>query len=204
MARKSKEEAEMTRLKLLDSALIVMAEKGLVKATLAQIASHAGVTRGAIYWHFKDKADLLDAIWQQIFAPFSGLFEQTQTANGEKLPDMLTEIARLLIQELFNNCRLQSLVKLSHQALADSEYLSYTQAQRAEEHNNLVIAFGKMKQLDRLHEHLNPNDAAIIYTGFLNGIFQQWVINPDQLLKANIDTLVKSLQHSLFKPSAIN
>jgi TetR/AcrR family acrAB operon transcriptional repressor len=49
MARRTKEEAQATRTQLLDTAEVVFREKGVSRTTLTDIASAAGVTRGAIY-----------------------------------------------------------------------------------------------------------------------------------------------------------
>ncbi len=53
--------AEETRARLLDAAAKVFEAKGYEGATVAQIAREAGVTTGAIYAHFRSKADLLVA-----------------------------------------------------------------------------------------------------------------------------------------------
>ena len=52
MARKTKEEALETRNAILDATVRVFAAKGAANVSLADIAREAGVTRGAIYWHF--------------------------------------------------------------------------------------------------------------------------------------------------------
>ena len=56
--RKTKEEAYQIRCNLLDAALTVFYERGVAQASLDEIAKAAGVTRGALYWHFKNKEDL--------------------------------------------------------------------------------------------------------------------------------------------------
>ncbi len=53
--RKTKEEAQQTRSNLLNAALNVFYERGVSKVSLDEIAKTAGVTRGALYWHFKNK-----------------------------------------------------------------------------------------------------------------------------------------------------
>jgi TetR/AcrR family acrAB operon transcriptional repressor len=58
MVRRTKEEAQATRKLILDTAEVVFHERGVSRSTLNDIAQAAGLTRGAIYWHFKDKADL--------------------------------------------------------------------------------------------------------------------------------------------------
>lgn len=58
MARKTKQQAEETRQEILDAAIKTFSERGVSATSLADIAKAAGVTRGAIYWHFKNKVDL--------------------------------------------------------------------------------------------------------------------------------------------------
>uniref|UniRef100_UPI000D4227C0 TetR family transcriptional regulator n=1 Tax=unclassified Variovorax TaxID=663243 RepID=UPI000D4227C0 len=58
MARHTQAEAGRTRARLLDAALAAFAEDGVRATTLEGVAARAGVTRGAVYWHFADKAAL--------------------------------------------------------------------------------------------------------------------------------------------------
>ena len=62
MPRRTKEEAEQTRRKLIHTALMLFSEKGVAKTTLNDISKAAGVTKGAFYWHFKDKREIFEAI----------------------------------------------------------------------------------------------------------------------------------------------
>ncbi len=69
MVRKTKEEAEQTRKGLIEAARAVFHEHGVVRSTLDKIARTAGVTRGAVYWHFQNKAELFFAMREDVFAP---------------------------------------------------------------------------------------------------------------------------------------
>ncbi|SFC87313.1 TetR family transcriptional regulator [Massilia yuzhufengensis] len=69
MARKTKAEAAATRDSILDAAERLFAEQGVSRTTLQHIASAAGVTRGAIYWHFLDKGALLHAMMDRAKMP---------------------------------------------------------------------------------------------------------------------------------------
>ncbi|QVK24128.1 TetR family transcriptional regulator [Shewanella dokdonensis] len=62
MVRRTKAEAEKTKNALLTSAVVLFSERGVSKATLEDIATAAGVTKGAFYWHFKNKTEVLFAI----------------------------------------------------------------------------------------------------------------------------------------------
>ena len=55
--RRTKKDAELTRQQLLKAGFKVFGDKGYAAARLSDVAEEAGVTRGAIYWHFENKKD---------------------------------------------------------------------------------------------------------------------------------------------------
>jgi len=65
MARKTKAEAALTRHRIVECARQVFSREGVTNTSLEQVAKDAGVTRGAVYWHFRNKADLFMAVRQQ-------------------------------------------------------------------------------------------------------------------------------------------
>ena len=69
MVRKTKAEAEQTRKDIIDAARRVFHTCGVSRSTLEKIAQEAGVTRGAVYWHFENKAELFFAMREDVFAP---------------------------------------------------------------------------------------------------------------------------------------
>ena len=98
MARKTKEEAQETRCAILDAAIQIFSVRGVSRTSLADIAEEAGVTRGAIYWHFANKADLLNALWDQMLLPYE---EITRASENSDEPDPLGKMKTLFIM-LFN------------------------------------------------------------------------------------------------------
>ena len=62
MARKSKEDAQKTRARILASALSLFAKKGYEHTTFTDIAARLKLTKGAVYWHFDSKEALLVAL----------------------------------------------------------------------------------------------------------------------------------------------
>lgn len=73
MVRRTKEEAQRTRDRILDAAEQVFYDKGVSRTSLADIAAQAGVTRGAIYWHFENKGDLFTAMFDRVLLPLDEL-----------------------------------------------------------------------------------------------------------------------------------
>lgn len=69
MARRTKEEALQTRKQLIDAAEFVFHRKGVAQTSLNEIAKEANLTRGAFYWHFKNKQDIFKAMLDRQMAP---------------------------------------------------------------------------------------------------------------------------------------
>lgn len=101
MPRKTKEAAELTRLAILDSALSLFADQGVSRTTLADIAKEAGVTRGAIYWHFDNKSSLIQGLWQHHFGAFDERLE-VHVKDAASL-DVVLSAGKLWFEELQNN-----------------------------------------------------------------------------------------------------
>lgn len=76
--RRTKTDAQATRNALLDAAERLFDEKGVSRTSLQDIAAAAGATRGAIYWYFKDKADLFNAMMERATEPLDQLLLEAQ------------------------------------------------------------------------------------------------------------------------------
>lgn len=86
MARKTKDEAERTRRRILASALALFAKKGYEKTTLTDVAARIKMTKGAVYWHFASKEKLLVALVDEMI----GKFRRQLSVSGGGSIDALT------------------------------------------------------------------------------------------------------------------
>lgn len=101
MARKTKAEAELTRLQIIEAARKVFFQRGVSRSTLEEIACAAGVTRGAVYWHFRNKPELFFAMREQSEIPFlSGVVGQVLDDGDVENPLDAIEAALLKILDL--------------------------------------------------------------------------------------------------------
>ena len=104
--RRTAEDAAKTRVALLEAALMAFEEKGWRGATFEHIAERAGVTRGALHHHFRDKRTLLvEALewgWsdygQRLFDTVSPTTGDTGSADDETVA--LNERAHRAVEEL--------------------------------------------------------------------------------------------------------
>jgi TetR/AcrR family acrAB operon transcriptional repressor len=94
--KRTKEDAALTRQLVLDAALKVFSRKGYSQATLEAIAKEARVTRGAIYWHFKNKFEMFVALLGDLYE--KAIERIHRVLNSQEKP---REKIRCLILELF-------------------------------------------------------------------------------------------------------
>lgn len=109
--RKIKGDALNTRRKIIDAARQVFYKHGVVRSSLEKIAQVAGVSRGAVYWHFENKAQLFLAIRQEtlgdVLVPLDEiLFSSTYTDRLQAIEAALNEFFRVVqettvVHELF-------------------------------------------------------------------------------------------------------
>jgi TetR/AcrR family acrAB operon transcriptional repressor len=99
MARRTREAALATREQLLDAAERVFHSRGVGHTSLAEVADAAGVTRGAIYWHFRSKAELFKAMVERVEMPMDAALEEL---TGEPLDDPLGQARDLAVRALLH------------------------------------------------------------------------------------------------------
>jgi len=97
--RAARAEGRHAREELLTAALHVFARRGYDQAGVDEIAAEAGYSKGALYWHFSGKEDLLTALLEErIDAPAREIVELLQSAHPER--DMSVEAARAFARRL--------------------------------------------------------------------------------------------------------
>lgn len=87
LPRKTKEDSIKTRSRLLEAAMDVFSKKNFSDVTLSEIAEQVGMTKGALYWHFKNKNDLLLQLIEEIC-----LDSDREFAEKFREPETLTDL----------------------------------------------------------------------------------------------------------------
>jgi TetR/AcrR family acrAB operon transcriptional repressor len=94
--RKTKEEAEITKQKIIDAALDIFKRRGYVATRLEDIADETGMTRGAIYWHFKTKMELFETLLGSVEKKFDSLLAEFRTTEGSALDKLRLSIVKAI------------------------------------------------------------------------------------------------------------
>lgn len=88
MGRSTREEAEQTRLRIIDAAMRLFSRNGFANTSMENIASELGLTRGAIYGHFKNKLDLYEQLMDFSQEPLYNLMDRTLKASGSAIDSL--------------------------------------------------------------------------------------------------------------------
>ena len=202
MVRKTKEDALVTRDSILDAAAALFAERGVSGTTLQHIATAAGVTRGAIYWHFEDKGAMFNAMMERAAMPLEAAMQvldnQDTTDPLGDLRQYAVGVFRLTMEDpkarrIFEIATLKmeytgemSVVR-ERRALNQADWIK-----RAERRVRIGVKNGQIR------DDANPCAVALGMWVLIEGLVRNWLMAPEfNLVKTGgdiIDTHLGSLR----------
>ena len=207
MVRRTKAEAMETRTRILDAAEQVFHRKGVLSASLNDIASEAGVTRGAIYWHFKNKHDVFVAMADRRRLPFEALAQRAE-ANDEMDPlGRLREFMVYLLQQVARDPSQRRVFEIMFQKCEFSgenlDLLHRQQDACNDASDGLATTFRNAMARGQLPAGLDVSRAVTMLHSLLTGLIMHWLLEPSGFDLAGsapdyVDTFLFSLQHSPF------
>ncbi len=185
MVRRTKEEALETRNRILDTAEQVFVEKGVSNTSLAQLAEAAGVTRGAIYWHFRNKADLFDAMMARVVLPME---EMAARAGDEHLEDPLAHVracALNVLEHLTRDAQCQRVFEICCHKVEYVDEMTQMRQRHIEARNsclkNIERGLRNAARKGQLAPSVNPRVAAVGLHALVDGLIVNWVLDPSYL-----------------------
>lgn len=202
MVRRTKEEAQETRVRILDTAERVFLKKGVARTSLADVADAAGLTRGAIYWHFKNKADLFDAMMQRVSLPME---EMVARAGDENIEDPLAYVrccALAVLERVTNDPQSKRVAEISRYKV---EYADEMEPLRARHIECRTECLGRIERGLRnaakkglLASSVNPRLAAVGLHALVDGLITNWVLDPEYVpLAKNAEPLIDGYLNGL-------
>lgn len=197
-----KADAERTRETILDAAETTFLAQGVSRTTLAHIAQAAGVTRGAIYWHFEDKAALFDALLERVRVPLDEIVDEVVARLGSAPADCLREIALRSLAAISHDLPLQraATIVLHRCEKLEEEHPRICMITRLSEHAEARVEqlFEQAQVAGTLRADLTPASARRQFHGFLIGVCFDWLQDPKQHSLADessgiVETLMRGL-----------
>ncbi len=197
MVRKTKADAEQTRQDLIAAAREMFHRCGVSRTSLEKIAAQAGVTRGAVYWHFANKAELFFAVReesQRLLQGVSALLADPEEAN----PLLAIENALL---ELFAVLEQNPLVEQTFEIMTlRCEYVDEFASVLAEINrpcHDLLARFQglytRAAEKGLLRSGLDPDHLAYDTLAFTSGAFHNWLAAaPGDDFRTRVATMVRN------------
>ena len=101
--RRTKEDAEQTRQAILESAMDIFYEKGYSKTTFDEIAKRINLTKGAVYWYFRNKPDIVAALINDFVQKHIKRLEEFRAGKEEENLDILADMMLLAYHHMKKN-----------------------------------------------------------------------------------------------------
>ena len=183
MVRRTKEEAQETRNSILDAAERVFFEKGVSRTSLADIAQAAGVTRGAIYWHFAHKSDLFTEMFDRVLLPLDELKAASLDPNEPDPLGRLMHVCIVCLRDTANDPRRRRVFDI---LFLKCELVEEMGPVMVRYQTNMREALGKIElgmrnaiAKGQLPADLNTQMAASMVHAFVGGSLRDMLFLPD-------------------------
>jgi len=181
--RKTKAEAARTRQSLIDGALRCFDRQGIAGSTLDDIARSASVTKGALYWHFSGKGEILRAIRDSVTLPIFDRMDVTLLHEGGEDPlERIEGFLAALLQSMEKDRAVRDALSVMH---FKCEYAGELEPQLDAARVNtrrlvdgFAKAYGEARRKKLLAAGITPRAAAAETMMFMSGLLRLWVLDP--------------------------
>jgi len=183
MVRKTKEEALVTRGNILDAAEHLFQAQGVSGTSLHDIAQAAGVTRGAVYWHFKDKGELFNAMIDRVCLPME---ESTAALDRDDDPAPLAALREHMLaifERIAADAQVQRVFEIATQKVEYGGELGAVRERHLQRRGDYQALLERtLRTAQRSGEIAAdappPAQIAIGLHALLDGLIQNWMLDP--------------------------
>jgi TetR/AcrR family acrAB operon transcriptional repressor len=190
MVRRTKEAALATRESLIDAAERVFRRNGVTRTSLADVAAEAGMTRGAIYWHFRDKAELLAAMCERTTLPLDAARATTGCADVGDPLRALRDLAVEALSRLATDPHAHAVFEILFHKCELTGELADRSVERSEERTRCVTTIEQLVRQAIMKRQLpadtDPRLTARLLHGGVLGLMHEWVAAPDEFDLARV------------------
>jgi AcrR family transcriptional regulator len=202
--RKTKEDAAITRERLLEAALLIFQAKGYSATTLDDIARQAGITRGAIQWHFGGKAELFNTLVRECYQKANEKFQDVYKQGGTPLQRLRQILVRWLSYPE-NDVEFRTMLELVMLKTEASPELAEGMQEKIEGNRSSVRFFAQLIEqgisAGEIRPEVHPEVAARGVLGIINGMTTLWLLDPTSFslkdsAEETIDLFLKGITSS--------
>ena len=177
--RRARTQKRDARRALLDAAAKVFVERGYREASIDDIASAAGYSKGAVYWHFDSKEDLFFTLLdERVDQPMREAMELLASAPADR--DMSLEATRLFAT-LYGSAREVLILDEEYWSLAvrDAKLRArYAKRQREMRDTFAAALRARAEHLGVPDAGKNAEETATLLLSIARGLGREKLINP--------------------------
>ena len=181
MVRRTKEDALATRSALLDAAECVFQQRGVAGTSLGDIARAAGLTRGAIYWHFKDKAELFNAMMERVTLPLESDLAGLADAPGDPIAQLRRRVRRT-VRQIARDERTRRVLEIATLMVEYVDDLGPVRERHVRSHRaNVALLAQALARAAALRRQRLPAPAVQLAEGLhaiTHGLVHGWLVDP--------------------------
>lgn len=200
--RRTKEDAEKTRLKIIEAALTLFSRNGYSNTTLGMIGTEAGYSRGPIYWHFRNKDDLYQAVLAYSQEPLEALIDTAASASTVPLQAIETfagQWLELLAEDLWFRQSFEILLNKTELTEAIAPTIQREKELTRRIVDTLTRLAAQAQRAGELDVTLPPEKLGVLIYTYLMGITQSWLFAPELFSLQQEKTFFVERLHSLLK-----
>jgi len=190
--RRTKEAAAATREAILDAAEQAFLELGVSHTSLSVIARRAGVTRGAIYFHFPDKMEIYRALIDRVIFPQEEMIREVEASELINPLDILERAACRRLSSFCANPQQQRVVIILTQRCEYVGEFVDIMGRLRQAVDRMIDLFTRLLQLAEargmLHQDWRAPDAARAIVAVFGGLIGEWL---DSELSFDLESLGK-------------
>lgn len=203
MVRRTKEDALATRDSILDAAEQLFVKQGVSGTTLQHIATAAGVTRGAIYWHFLDKGAMFNAMMERVKTPLEAAAQLVDSDSAVAPLEALRRHILVVLQVTVEDPQARRVFEIATLKMEFTDELNEVRERRkqnqemwmarTEQRIRAAVANGQARA------DVDPFAVALGLWAILDGLLRAWLLDPQafDLMKVGaqiVDTHLASLR----------
>lgn len=185
-----------TRSRVILAAEAVFAVQGYANSSLDKVAEHAGLSKGAVYWHFSSKQDLFLNVLERAYERQIRMLP-AQMEHILAAADPMAELVVWLEQQFLCLEDGDERSKLFLQFLVSGQEPEIQQKLQLLHTAFLDKVGGFLQQLQQrgfLSDDIRPRALAAMLDSLLKGVLIEWLIDPDpQALRMLIETVSRTL-----------
>jgi TetR/AcrR family acrAB operon transcriptional repressor len=197
--RRTKEQALRTRHRLLDAAERLFAAHGVSRTSLHDIATAAGLTRGAIYWHFAGKAELFDAMLTRVTLPLEAAIESAEAGQVDALQAVRTRFL-VALRVTADDARTRRVFDVALHKVEHTGELRALRRRRRQARDAWLAgterALLRAQHEGRVAAAVSARHAAIGLLALIDGLIANWLLDPRAfgLVEVGTEALDRTLQ----------